>query len=177
MTVVAGLTVNGPGTGIDVQGLVKSLVGAQTAPKQAQIDSQTKTSTAQLTSIGKIQAALDAFRGALDTMTKTVNFSGLSSTLSNDKLATVTLGPGAAAGNFTLGVTQLVGHGVKGLHGSNSWRADGRCQFRGLGDGVYGLPVRQELQRQCATGRNPAAGARFAQLAVRQRGLECEHPD
>jgi flagellar hook-associated protein 2 len=40
-------------------------------------------------------------------MTKTVNFSGLSSTLSNDKLATVTLGPGAAAGNFTLGVTQL----------------------------------------------------------------------
>jgi flagellar hook-associated protein 2 len=107
MTVVAGLTVNGPGTGIDVQGLVKSLVGAQTAPKQAQIDSQTKTSTAQLTSIGKIQAALDAFRGALDTMTKTVNFSGLSSTLSNDKLATVTLGPGAAAGNFTLGVTQL----------------------------------------------------------------------
>ncbi|NWE39748.1 flagellar filament capping protein FliD [Pseudomonas yamanorum] len=107
MTVVAGLTVNGPGTGIDVQGLVKSLVGAQTAPKQAQIDSQTKTSTAQLTSIGKIQAALDAFRGALDNMTKTVNFSGLSSTLSNDKLATVTLGPGAAAGNFTLGVTQL----------------------------------------------------------------------
>ena len=107
MTVVAGLTVNGPGTGIDVQGLVKSLVGSQTAPKQAQIDSQTKTSTAQLTSIGKIQAALDAFRGALDTMTKTVNFSGLSSTLSNDKLATVTLGPGAAAGNFTLGVTQL----------------------------------------------------------------------
>lgn len=107
MTVVAGLTVNGPGTGIDVQGLVKSLVGAQTAPKQAQIDSQTKTSTAQLTSIGKIQAALDAFRGALDNMTQTVNFSGLSSTLSNDKLATVTLGPGAAAGNFTLGVTQL----------------------------------------------------------------------
>ncbi|NWB21568.1 MULTISPECIES: flagellar filament capping protein FliD [unclassified Pseudomonas] len=107
MTVVAGLTVNGPGTGIDVQGLVKSLVGSQTAPKQAQIDSQTKTSTAQLTSIGKIQAALDAFRGALDNMTKTVNFSGLSSTLSNDKLATVTLGPGAAAGNFTLGVTQL----------------------------------------------------------------------
>ena len=107
MTVVAGLTVNGPGTGIDVQGLVKSLVGAQTAPKQAQIDSQTKTSTAQLTSIGKIQAALDAFRGALDNMTQTVNFSGLSSTVSNDKLATVTLGPGAAAGNFTLGVTQL----------------------------------------------------------------------
>ncbi len=140
MTVVAGLTVNGPGTGIDVQGLVKSLVGAQTAPKQAQIDSQTKTSTAQLTSIGKIQAALDAFRQL---------YAGC----------------------------HPIGHGVKGLHGSNSWRADGRCQFRGLGDGVYGLPVRQELQRQCATGRNPAAGARFAQLAVRQRGLECQHPD
>ncbi|MGY2290218.1 flagellar filament capping protein FliD [Pseudomonas sp. SDO528_S397] len=107
MTVVSGLTVNGPGTGIDVQGLVKSLVGSQTAPKQAQIDSQTKTSTAQLTSIGKIQAALDAFRGALDNMTKTVNFSGLSSTISNDKLATVTLGPGAAAGNFTLSVQKL----------------------------------------------------------------------
>ncbi|KAF1032494.1 MAG: B-type flagellar hook-associated protein 2 [Pseudomonas sp.] len=107
MTVVSGLTVNGPGTGIDVQGLVKSLVSSQTAPKQAQIDNQTKTSTAQLTSIGKIQAALDAFRGALDTMTKTVNFNGLTSSISSDKLATVTLGPGAAAGNFTLSVTSL----------------------------------------------------------------------
>lgn len=107
MTVVAGLTVNGPGTGIDVQGLVKSLVGAQTAPKQAQINTQTKTTTTQLTSIGKIQAALDAFRGALTNMTQTVSFSGLSATMSDSKLAAVTLGPGAAAGSYKLSVTQL----------------------------------------------------------------------
>jgi len=107
MTVVSGLTVNGPGTGIDVQGLVKSLVGAQTAPKQAQINTQTKINTTQLTSIGKIQAALDAFRGALTNMTQTVSFSGLSATMSDDKLAAVTLGAGAAAGTYTLNVTQL----------------------------------------------------------------------
>ena len=84
-----------------------SLVAAEKAPKQTQINNQTLKATTSLSSIGKIQAALDAFRGALDNMKTASSFSGLSGSSSDEKVATVTTGNGAAAGNFSLLVTQL----------------------------------------------------------------------
>jgi flagellar hook-associated protein 2 len=104
---MAGTTVSGIGSNIDTQAIVKSLVDSERAPKQTQINNQTLKATTSLSSIGKIQAALDAFRGALDNMKTTASFSGLSGTSSDEKVATVTTGNGAAAGNFSLLVTQL----------------------------------------------------------------------
>lgn len=104
---MAGTSVSGIGSNIDTQAIVKSLVDSERAPKQTQINNQTLKATTSLSSIGKIQAALDAFRGALDNMKTTSSFSGLSGTTSDEKVATVTTGNGAAAGNFSLLVTQL----------------------------------------------------------------------
>ncbi|EJM57034.1 flagellar capping protein [Pseudomonas sp. GM49] len=104
---MAGTSVSGIGSNIDTQAIVKSLVDSERAPKQTQINNQTLKATTSLSSIGKIQAALDAFRGALDNMKTTASFSGLSGTSSDEKVATVTTGNGAAAGNFSLLVTQL----------------------------------------------------------------------
>jgi flagellar hook-associated protein 2 len=104
---MAGTTVSGIGSNIDTQAIVKSLVDSERAPKQTQINNQTLKATTSLSSIGKIQAALDAFRGALETMKTASGFSGLSGTSSDEKVATVTTGNGAAAGNFSLLVTQL----------------------------------------------------------------------
>jgi flagellar hook-associated protein 2 len=59
-----------------------------------------------LSSIGKIQAALDAFRGALTSMTTGNSFGGLSLKSSDEKVATITMGRGAN-GSFNLVVTQL----------------------------------------------------------------------
>lgn len=104
---MAGTTVSGIGSNIDTQAIVKSLVDSERAPKQTQINNQTLKATTSLSSIGKIQAALDAFRGAMETMKTASGFSGLSGTSSDEKVATVTTGNGAAAGNFSLLVTQL----------------------------------------------------------------------
>lgn len=104
---MAGSTVSGIGSNIDTQAIVKSLVDSERAPKQTQINSQTLKATTSLSSIGKIQAALDAFRGALDTMKTTATFSGLAGSSSDEKVATVTTGTGAAAGSFSLLVTKL----------------------------------------------------------------------
>lgn len=106
---MAGPTITGYGTNLDIQGIVQKLVAAETAPKQSQINSQTLKATTSLSSIGKIQAALDAFRGALTTMTASSNtaFSGLSGSSSDEKIATVSLGNGAAAGSFALVVNKL----------------------------------------------------------------------
>ncbi|MNL00745.1 Flagellar hook-associated protein 2 [compost metagenome] len=104
---MAGTTVSGIGSNIDTQSIVKSLVDAERAPKQTQINNQTLKATTSLSSIGKIQAALDAFRSALDNMKTASSFSGLSGTSSDEKVATVTTGNGAAAGSFSLLVTKL----------------------------------------------------------------------
>lgn len=104
---MAGTTVSGIGSGIDTQAIVDSLVAAQKAPKQTQINTQTLKATTTLSSIGKIQSALDAFRGALSNMTDTNSFGGLSLQSSNEKVATVTMGSGAATGSFSLLVSKL----------------------------------------------------------------------
>ena len=101
------ISVSGPVTGIDTQQIVTALVNAEQAPKQSQINKQTQTSTAQLSSIGKIQAALDAFRGAMDNMTKDASIGGQTATTSDANVSTVTLGAGASAGSYQLIVNQL----------------------------------------------------------------------
>ncbi|NWE19008.1 flagellar filament capping protein FliD [Pseudomonas sp. P7548] len=101
------ISISGPVTGIDTQSIVTALVNAEQAPKQSQINKQTQTQTAQLSSIGKIQAALDAFRGAMDNMAKDASIGGLTATTSDNNVSTVTLGAGASAGSYQLIVTQL----------------------------------------------------------------------
>lgn len=104
---MAGSTVSGIGSNIDTQAIVTSLVAAEKAPKQAQINTQTLKATTTLTSIGKIQSALDAFRGGIKTMSTDSSFNGLTGKSSNESVATMTAGPTAANGSFSLVVTQL----------------------------------------------------------------------
>jgi len=104
---MAGSTVSGIGSNIDTQAIVKSLVDAERAPKQSQINTQTQKATTTLSSIGKIQAALDAFRGALDNMTANSSFTGLTGTSSDEKTATMTASNTASSGSYRLVVNQL----------------------------------------------------------------------
>lgn len=104
---MAGTTVSGIGSNIDTQKIVDVLVSAQKAPKQAQINTQTLKATTTLSSLGKIQAALDAFRGAMKNMAETNTFSGLSVKSSDEKVATIKAGNGASSGTFRLVVENL----------------------------------------------------------------------
>jgi flagellar hook-associated protein 2 len=104
---MAGSTVSGIGSNIDTQAIVKSLVDAEKVPKQTQINTQTLKATTTLSSLGKIQAALDAFRGALANMGADNSFRGMITSSSDEKVATMTAGNGASTGSFALVVTQL----------------------------------------------------------------------
>ncbi|AYF50168.1 flagellar filament capping protein FliD [Pseudomonas sp. TH21] len=104
---MAGSTVSGIGSNIDTQAIVKSLVDAEKVPKQTQINTASQKATTTLSSIGKIQAALDAFRGALDSMTKDSSFTGLTGSSSDEKVATMTASNTASNGSFRLIVDQL----------------------------------------------------------------------
>ncbi|MCF5816614.1 flagellar cap protein FliD, partial [Pseudomonas sp. PA-1-2A] len=49
---MASSTISGPGSGYDTQAIVKALVGAEQAPKQAQITNEQKKATVQLSAVG-----------------------------------------------------------------------------------------------------------------------------
>ncbi|NBA95759.1 flagellar filament capping protein FliD [Pseudomonas sp. R5(2019)] len=104
---MAGTTVSGIGSGIDTQSIVTALVNSEKAPKQAQIDAQTKTATTSLSAIGTIKSALDAYRTAIDKLNTTTNFSGLTGASSDKDVAKVTVGDAASSGNYSLEITQL----------------------------------------------------------------------
>ena len=104
---MAGSTVSGIGSNIDTQAIVTSLVNAEKVPKQTQINTASQKATTTLSSIGKIQAALDAFRGAIDTMTTSSSFTGLTGSSSDEKVATMTASNTASNGSFRLIVSQL----------------------------------------------------------------------
>ncbi|SDJ24829.1 flagellar filament capping protein FliD [Pseudomonas abietaniphila] len=104
---MAGSTVSGIGSNIDTQSIVTSLVNSAKAPKQSQINTQSLKATTTLTSIGKIQAALDAFRGAMTSMATDTSYGGLVGKSSNESVATMTAGSKASNGSFSLVVNQL----------------------------------------------------------------------
>ena len=77
---MASSTISGVGSGVDTQSIVKALVAAEKAPKQAQITKQQTTTTIQLSALGTVKGALDAYRTAIGKLKDASSFSGLAGT-------------------------------------------------------------------------------------------------
>ncbi|WP_095110700.1 flagellar filament capping protein FliD [Pseudomonas sp. Irchel 3E20] len=104
---MASSTISGPGSGYDTQGIVKALVGAEKAPKQAQITKQQTAATVQLSAVGTVKGALEAYRTAITKLNNVSAFNGLAATSSEDKNVKVTLGDGASSGKYVVVVSEL----------------------------------------------------------------------
>ena len=104
---MASSTITGPGSGYDTQGIVKALVGAEKAPKQSQITKQQTVTTTQLSAVGSVKSALEAFRAAITKLNSAASFNGLAATTSDDKTVKATLGDGASSGKYVLKVDNL----------------------------------------------------------------------
>ncbi|NJJ59854.1 flagellar filament capping protein FliD [Pseudomonas sp. B14(2022)] len=104
---MASSTISGPGSGYDTQAIVKALVGAEQAPKQAQITNEQKKATVQLSAVGSVKTALEAYQAAITKLNNASAFNGLAATSSEEKNAKVTLADGASSGKYVLKVTNL----------------------------------------------------------------------
>lgn len=104
---MASSTISGPGSGYNTQAIVEALVGAEKAPKQAQITSEQKKATVQLSAVGTIKTALEAYQAAITKLNNASAFNGLAASSSEEKNAKVTLGDGASAGKYLLKVDNL----------------------------------------------------------------------
>ncbi|KRP46833.1 flagellar hook-associated protein 2 [Pseudomonas libanensis] len=104
---MASSTISGPGSGYDTQAIVKALVGAEQAPKQAQITNEQKKTTVQLSAVGSVKTALEAYQAAITKLNNASAFNGLAATSSEEKNVKVTLGDGASSGKYRLEIANL----------------------------------------------------------------------
>jgi len=99
--------VTGIGSGIDIDSIVKSMVAAERAPKEAQLANLEKKTTTQITAIGALKSAISEFQTALRALNKPELFQARSATSSKTDLVGVSASPKAGAGSYQVEVRSL----------------------------------------------------------------------
>lgn len=102
-----GTSVNGVGSGIDIDSIVSALVSAQKAPKQSQIDTATTKATTSLSAIGTLKSALEKFQTAMEDLTENSSFAGMTAKSSDEEALTAKVGAGAASGTYVIKTTSI----------------------------------------------------------------------
>lgn len=103
---MATLSVPGLGSGLDVNGIVTSLMAVERQPL-TQLETQKKTFETQLSSYGQLKSAISTFQTAMDDLGDIEKFQIFSATSSNTTVLTASATSAAAAGNYSVVVTQL----------------------------------------------------------------------
>ncbi|MGE6531804.1 flagellar filament capping protein FliD [Pseudomonas sp. NPDC077382] len=102
---MAGVT--GIGSGIDIDGIVSSMVAAERAPKETQLANLEKKTTTQITAVGALKSAISAFQTALESLNKPELFQARSATSSKTDLVGSTASTTAGAGSYQVEVKSL----------------------------------------------------------------------
>ncbi|MEK0363006.1 flagellar filament capping protein FliD [Pseudomonas sp. CBC3] len=102
---MAGIT--GIGSGIDIDGMVSSMVAAERAPKETQLANLEKKTTTQITAVGALKSAISDFQTALGGLNKPELFQARSATSSKADLVGVTASTTAGAGSYQVEVEKL----------------------------------------------------------------------
>ena len=97
----------GLGSGMDINGMVKALVGAESAPKTAQLDRLEKSTTSKVSALGQFRSALSTFQTALGKLNDTSLFEKRSATSSATDTVSITADAKAVAGNYNVQVFNL----------------------------------------------------------------------
>jgi flagellar hook-associated protein 2 len=101
------VAVTGLGSGIDIDGLVASLIGAERGAKEARLNSKEADATAVLTAFGTTKSALSTLEIAADKLSKASTFSQVTASSSDTTKATITAGASASLGSYQLSVSSL----------------------------------------------------------------------
>lgn len=99
----------GLGSGLDIGSMVKALVGADTAAKQAQITRQTSNNSAMISGIGALRSALTAFQDAMKKLNdrNAPSFNAYAAKSANEAVVKVTSSNTAVAGSYDIVVKQM----------------------------------------------------------------------
>lgn len=98
---------NGIGSGLDINGIVKALVDAESAPKSAQLNRLERATTSKFSGLGQFRSALSEFQTALKGLNDPALFEKRSATSGKPDIFSVTADAKASSGNFNIQVFNL----------------------------------------------------------------------
>jgi flagellar hook-associated protein 2 len=101
------VTSTGLGSGINISGMVTSLVAAESGPQTAQYTAQATGVNADLTAVGTLKNALYTFQTSVQTMQGMSTFQANTATSGNTAAFTATADGTAIPGSYAVTVTQL----------------------------------------------------------------------
>lgn len=104
---MAGITVSGIGSGLDINTIVTDLINAEKTPATERLDTKEATIQAQLSGIGTFQSELSAFRSALNSINSVAKIQNVRATVSNENLFTANATSIAQAGSYNVEVQQM----------------------------------------------------------------------
>lgn len=104
---MAGISISGVGSGIDINNLVDQLVAAQQQPKSRRLDNRESRLQAELSAFGLVKSALSELQSALQALDSDSLFRQRTATSGNDEVFTASAEAGTAAGSYAIEVQQL----------------------------------------------------------------------
>jgi len=103
---MASITSSGIGSGLDIEGLITSLMNAEQAPLTQLATKEVKIQS-KISALGTLKGALSTFQSSVKTLTDASKFMQAKATSSDSDVATVSASNTAQAGSYSLEVTQL----------------------------------------------------------------------
>lgn len=97
----------GIGSGLDIDGLVTSLVAAERAPQENRLLQREARLTSELSAFGTLQGALAGLQSSLSSLTNQGTFNQRSATSSNSAAVSVSATSAASAGSYNVQADQL----------------------------------------------------------------------
>lgn len=104
---MAGISVPGVGSGLDINGLVTQLVAVERAPAQTQIDTQRSRAQSKISALGNLNSALDAVKNAFASLSDGTAFSRRTVTSADTGVLSVSATSAAVPGRYAVEVTAL----------------------------------------------------------------------
>ena len=103
---MATITASGVGSGLDINAIISQLMAAEQQPL-TNIDAKAQKIDARISAYGKISSALSSLLSAAKALNTPTTIGAFTATLSDTTLGTATASTSAAAGAYTLNVTNL----------------------------------------------------------------------
>ncbi len=104
---MANISSPGIGSGLDINGLVTSVIDAERAPTTNRLDFKEATFQAELSAYGSLKGALSTFQGTLSTLSFTSAFRSSSAETNNLDVLTADVSDAAADSSYSIKVNQL----------------------------------------------------------------------
>lgn len=104
---MASITTTGIGSGLDISGLVQSLVTAEGQAQASRLERREAGFQARLSAYGSFRSAVEELRSALEPLKTLSRFQGRTVTSGNKDVVAGTAGATAAPGSFAIEVVQL----------------------------------------------------------------------